>query len=83
MHVHQDELRDDLVAGKIAPSDPRYPLAEIMRYNQQFYTPLRDEEGKYHLVDYRREPLEKEAEAFANRLREALRAKWLAGSGDD
>jgi hypothetical protein len=52
-----------------------------MRYNRMFYTELLDSDKNYNPVDYAREPLEKEAEAFANRLREALRAKWLAESG--
>jgi hypothetical protein len=80
-HAYHDALADALAAGRIQPSDPRYPLAEIMRYNRMFYTELLDSDKNYNPVDYAREPLEKEAEAFANRLREALRAKWLAESG--
>ncbi|MGH6933888.1 MAG: hypothetical protein ACREEE_15820, partial [Dongiaceae bacterium] len=38
MHAYTTQLMRDLAAGRISVADPRYPLLQMLRFNDRFYT---------------------------------------------
>lgn len=57
LHAYTAQLIRDLNAGRISITDPRYPLLQMLRLNDRFYSSPDDNE-----LRYKRQPLE----AYAN-----------------
>jgi hypothetical protein len=74
-HAFQKYLADGVRSGHIAIGHPLYPLAEIMRLNNRFYTERRDDP-----TAYKRQPMEQHANqlkaAVDERLLKYWRSRW-------
>lgn len=76
MHGHQWDLAQDYGAARIAPNDPLYPLAEVMRRNYDFYTKRETDRARYG-----RQPIEMQAAALADAVSKAVLEKWQRDYG--
>jgi len=67
-HVFQRRLREDFRAGRIAPDDPRYPLAEALSLVDPYYIRPNDDRVKRrpeeNLERYEKQPSEKHANQY-------------------